>query len=99
MPKKEPGQFRLIHDLSFPKRRSVNSVITPENTRISYQNIETVIDLVVKYGRHCLMAKADIEDALRLLCINPDDYHFLVFSVGGKFYYDRSLALGVASAC
>ena len=99
VPKKEPGQFRLIHDLSFPKGGSVNSAIPPENTRVSYQNIETVIDLVVKYGRHCLMAKADIEDAFRLLCINPDDYHFLVFSVDGKFYYDRSLAMGVASAC
>ena len=30
VPKKESGEFRLIHDLSFPKTNSVNSHIPPE---------------------------------------------------------------------
>ena len=99
VPKKEPGCFRLIHDLSYPKNASVNSSIPPEKSAVVYQNIETVIDLVIKHGRHCLMAKADIEDAFRLLCINPRDYHLLMFSFNGNFYYDRSLAMGASSAC
>ena len=45
------------------------------------------------------MAKSDIEDAFRLLCIDPKDYHLLLFSHKGEFYYDRSLAMGASSAC
>jgi hypothetical protein len=46
VPKEESGSFRLIHDLSFPKGGSVNFWTPPEYTLVSYQNIETVIELV-----------------------------------------------------
>ena len=94
IPKKQPGRFRLIHDLSFPRGASVNSSISPENTSVQYENIENV-----KNGRHCLMAKADIEDAFRLLCVHPDDYHKLLLTYNGAFYYDRALAMGISSVC
>ena len=45
------------------------------------------------------MDKSDIEDAFHLLCIDPKDYHLLLFSHKGEFYYDRSLAMGASSAC
>lgn len=34
IPKKVPGEFRLIHHLSFPKGSSVNDGIPPENTSV-----------------------------------------------------------------
>jgi hypothetical protein len=55
VPKKELGQFRLIHDLSYPKFTSV-----------TYQNIESVVELVQFYGSKCQMAKCDIQDAFDL---------------------------------
>ena len=36
VPKKESGEFQLIHDLSFPKTNSVNSHILPEFTTVSF---------------------------------------------------------------
>ena len=44
------------------------------------------------------MAKSDIEDAFRLLCINPRDYNLLMCSFNRDFYYDRSIAMGASSA-
>ena len=35
--KKEAGQFRLIHDLSYPRVNLVNSCIPPEFTAVQYQ--------------------------------------------------------------
>ena len=97
--KKEIGQYRLIHDLSYPRGDSVNTFIPKENATVSYQNIETVIELVQHYGRNCLMAKADIEDAFRNLVINPSDYHLLGLQWEEKFYYDTCLPMGCSSSC
>ena len=92
-------QYRLIHDLSFPRENSVNSGIPKENSTVEYQNIETVIELVQFYGRNCLMAKTDIEDAFRNLIIHPEDHHLLGLQWEGKFYYDTCLPMGCSSSC
>jgi hypothetical protein len=86
VPKKEPGQFRLIHDyLSFPKGNSINSCIPSEFTSVNYQNIETVVELVQFYGPKCQMAKCDIQDAFFLLPMHKDDHHLLGFHWQGQF--------------
>ena len=99
VPKKEIGQYRLIHDLSFPKGDSVNSHIPEEFTTVSYQNIETVIDLVHSHGYNCLMSKADIKDAFRLIPVHHDDYHLLGFHWNNRFYFDMALPMGASSSC
>jgi len=70
VPKKELGQFRLIHDLSYPKFTSV-----------TYQNIESVVELVQFYGSKCQMAKCDIQDAFFLLTMHKNDHNLLGFSL------------------
>ena len=99
VPKKEQGKFRVIHDLSFPKSDSVNMHILPESSSVSYQNIETVIKLVQKNKHNCLMAKADIEDAFRLIPIYPADHHLLGFTWNQKYFYDTCLPMGCSSSC
>lgn len=99
VPKKELGQFRLIHDLSYPKGASVNSNIPPEFSAVNYQNIETVIDIVQSYGHNCLMSKSDIQEAFRLIPIKQSDHRLLGFSWRGKFYHDCVLAFGASSSC
>lgn len=98
VPKKEPGQFRLIHDLSYPKGQSANSCIPSEFTSVNYQNIETVVELVQLYGPRCLMATCDIQDAFFLLLIHKDDHHLLGFHWLGPFYYSRVLPMGASTS-
>ena len=78
VPKKIQGHFRLIHDLSYPEKNSVNFHIPPENSQVSYDSIDTIISLVRQFGHAALMAKCDIEDGFRNIPINPSDYHLTV---------------------
>ena len=50
VPKKVPGDFRLIHHLSFPKGRSVNDVIATEDTSVRYGTVVEEIRLIKLAG-------------------------------------------------
>ena len=43
VPKKEPGKFRLIHDLSFPLDVSVNDFIDPAEARVHYESFDHLV--------------------------------------------------------
>lgn len=45
------------------------------------------------------MAKTDIQDAFRIVPINPEDYKLLGFSWQGLYYYDKCLPKGASSSC
>lgn len=92
--KSEHGTFRIIHDLSYPKNNSVNTYIHKENSVVQYDTIDWVINLVQQYGPCCLIAKIDIEDALRIIPINPSDYHLMGFSWEEKKLLWQMLAYG-----
>jgi hypothetical protein len=77
VPKKEAGQFRLIHDLSFPRGHSVNSNIDTYFATVQYENLDHCVDIIQKLGPNTLMAKADIQEAFRNVPIHPKDYKFL----------------------
>lgn len=103
IPKKDKGDYRLIHDLSFPKHHSVNSSIDRQFTAVQYDTIDTVVDKVKLCGRNCLMSKTDIENAFRLIPIHPADRYLLGFSweiEGKKVYFkDACLAMGLSLSC
>ena len=97
--KHEPGKFRLIHDLSFPRDDSINTYTSKESTTVHYETLDSVVDLVKLYGPGSLIAKADIQDALRIIPIRPQDYPFLGIMWDGKFYYDKVLPMGASVSC
>ena len=99
IPKKMPGEFRIIHDLSFPSGSSVNDQIPECNSKVHYESIEDIIKLVKKFGRNSLMAKTDIEDGFRNIPIHPLDYHLLGFKWDNMYYFDKCLPMGASSSC
>ena len=50
-------------------------------------------------GPRCLNAKADIQEAFRLIPIRPQDYPLLGFTWQGIFYHDKVLPMGSAVSC
>lgn len=74
-------------------------MIPPEKSTVQYDSIDVVTDLVKIFGEGSLMAKADIQDAFRIIPIHPDDYKLLGFSWQGHYYYDRCLPMGASSSC
>ena len=97
--KKESGKYRLIHNLSFPRDKSINAHIDKSLAAVKYETFDYFINLVQEVGRGAMMAKCDIEEAFRFIPINPDDYHLLGFTWRKKFYYDKRLPMGCRMSC
>ena len=99
VPKHDPGKFRLIHDLSFPRGDSINLYTSKQFTCVQYETLDQVVSLVQECGQGCFIPKADIKDAFRLIPIKPQDYHLLGMTWHGLFYHDKVLPMGSAISC
>ena len=57
------GDFRLIHNLSYPSQNSVNDFIDPEFCTVRYSDIDDAIDMINRIGKGGKLAKTDIKSA------------------------------------
>ena len=80
--KKNPGEFRMIHHLSFLRNSgaSINENIAEEFISVSYASIQDAISKIKTLGKGCLLAKTDVRSALRIVPIHPSNYPLLGFS-------------------
>ena len=99
VPKKSPGEYRLIHHLSYPYGSSVNDGIAFENCTVTYARIDDAIQLIRSAGQGCYLAKTDIQSAFRIIPIHPSDYPLLCMCWRGKYYYDGCMPMSCASSC
>ena len=99
-PKKTPGQYRLIHDLSYPYDfSSVNYNIPQSAKQVSYSSVGKAIQLIQKLPHGAYAAKSDIENAFKLIPIKPSLYPKLGIFFEDQYYYDKTLPQGCASSC
>ena len=99
--KSTPGQYRLLHNLSYPydeANTSVNGNIPRVLSSTKYATIEDAVRILGMLDSPYL-AKSDIASAFRLLPLRPDNYNITGFSLNGHFYYDRCLPMGASSSC
>ena len=99
VPKKIPGEFRLIHHLSYPRGSSVNDGISPDHTSVSYATISDAIGHIKAAGGGCFLAKTDVKNAFRIIPIRPMDYYLLGVRWKLFYYYDRCMPMGCSSSC
>ena len=77
----------------------MNSLIPHDFCTVKYETLDDVVSLVSKFGCGCLIAKADVEDAFRIIPVSPFDYHLLGFKFNGKIFYDKDLPMGCSTSC
>ncbi|VDI44723.1 Hypothetical predicted protein [Mytilus galloprovincialis] len=99
VPKGKDGQFRVIHNLSYPENSSVNDFIDPKKCSVVYSNIDDAVDVIKLYGNKTLASKSDVRSAFRLLPISPIDFDLLGFKINQEFYFDKSLPFGASISC
>ena len=99
VPKKTPGEFRMIHHLSFPEGFSVNDFIPKEMSSVQYATIQDAIYFIQRSPQSVYMAKVDVESAFRIMPFSPADRPLLGFQWLGKFYMDAVLPMGCSSSC
>ena len=100
-------KYRIIHDLSWPPRDSVNDHIDPDLYRCVYASFDQAVSLVKKHGVGALMAKLDLADVFKHILVQPEDWPLLCSSwdmvqVDGsvlrQYYIDLFLPFGLRSS-
>jgi len=99
VPKKTPGEFRLIHHLSYQRGSSVNDGISPENCSVSYATISDAIQHIKATGPGCFPAKTDIKNAFRIIPFYSQDQGLLGIHWKGLYYHDCCMPKGCSSSC
>lgn len=99
VPKKTPGEYRLIHHLSYPQGFSVNDFIDPRLTSVQYTSFDEAVHMLQDLGQNCKLFKMDLKNAFRLLPVNRDDFSLLGFKFHDKFFIDKALPFGCAISC
>ena len=97
--KKEKGKYRMIQHLSYPRGNSVNDGIEDANKTVSYQNIDTAMQLLKDVGKGAFFAKTDVSNAFRIIPLHPDQYYLFGFHFRNKYYYDKCLPMGCSASC
>jgi len=59
VPKKQQGEFRMIHHLSYPEGGSINVFIDPKLSSVQYTSFDAAITFIKKIGRNCKLFKMD----------------------------------------
>ena len=85
----------MIHHLSYPKVALMNDCIPLEFSSVRYASVDDAISLIQRQVKGCAMAKTDVRSAFRIVPVHPLDYPLLGFQRKGKWYYDKTLPLGV----
>ena len=99
VPKKTPGEFRMIHHLSFPEGNSVNDFIDKKYSSAQYTNFDEAVHMVQDLGRHCKLFKMDLKIASRLLPVRREDFEILGIQLNGMFSVEKALPFGASVSC
>ncbi|MCP3932380.1 MAG: hypothetical protein GY705_25190, partial [Bacteroidetes bacterium] len=99
VPKKEKNKIRIIHNLSHPKKDSVNYQIPRHYCAVEYELIDVCCAIVFSLGVGCLMSKGDLCQAFRLLRVSLNDLKFLGFTWKGLIYFDKMMPMGASISC
>ena len=98
---------RLIFHLSYPRdgSSSVNANTPTQLCKVQYPDFNEAIQLCIKAGKGCKIAKSDMKSAFRNLGILKEHWKFLVVKatspLDGKTYYfvDKCLPFGASISC
>ncbi len=98
VPKKGSAtKHRIIHHLSYPHGRSVNSCTADWPCPLA--RFAQAVDIVRRSGRGCFMAKVDVKAAYRTIAVRPADWPLLGMHWEGRYYFHRTLPFGLRSSC
>ena len=99
-PKRDPGKIRVIFDLSYPPKASVNH-FTPrdsflgEPAQCALPKFEDIVSFIVKQGEGSWLYSVDVARAYRSLKICPGDINLLGINHRDKYYVDLAVAFGL----
>ena len=102
-PKKDSDKRRIVLDLSWPEKFSVNDGIDADSYldmqyKMRLPNIDLMEEKVLQLGRGAYLYKTDLSRGYRQLRVDPFDWPLLGFVHDEKFYIDICPPFGLRSA-
>lgn len=97
--KKDPGEYRMIHHLSYPDNHSINDGIPPDESFVQYSSILDAIQFIKQCGEGAFCCKTDIKSAFRIINLHHSQFKFVGFKWKNKYYFDTCLQFGLSSSC
>ena len=94
----QPGKWRLIVDLSFPRGCSVNDATELEVCSLHYTLVDETCERVVAMGRGTVLAKFDVQGAFRTIPVHLNDTRLLGMHWEGRIHVDKALPFRLRSA-
>ena len=94
----QPGEWRLIVDLSYPAGASINDGIESALCSLRYSSVDDAVRRLLAKDPCSFMAKIDIESAYRIVPVHPDDRVLLGMRWKNELYIDTALPFGLCSA-
>ena len=88
VPKDNGKKTRLIFHLSYPRRPnspSVNANTPDEICSVKYPDFSQAINLCLKEGRYCRLAKSDMQSAFRVLGVVRRHWRYLLLKAKSPF--------------
>lgn len=95
---KSDGGWRRIHDLSYPRGRSVNDGIPDDFGALEYASLDDAISALLLMGTGAILVKRDLSDAFRHVPVASSDFWLLGFFCDGLYWIDRFLPFGLRTA-
>ena len=106
VPKYNNKDVRLIFHLSYPRNgASINSETPDDLCSVDYCDFNEAIQMCLKEGRCCFIAKSDMKSAFRNLNMKKEDWPFLLLMarspIDKKWYFfvDKNLPFGSSISC
>ena len=103
VPKKSPGDRRIIADFSYPPGVSVNDGISKEfylgeSVELTYPSVDSLASLLKIHGPGVHIFKKDLRKAYRQFKIDPKDISLCGYVWDQAIYLDVALVMGARSA-
>lgn len=97
---KKPSGHRMIHHLSWPRSRPVESINgNTDSLDLTLTTFDHAIDTIAVTGAGTLLSKIDIQAAYRCIPVRQQDQPLLGIKWKDKWYYDKVLPFGLSSSC
>ena len=93
----QPGKWRLIVDLSRPRKHSVNDGVLKEYCYLKYPSVDNAVRVILTLGPGTQLVKFDIKSAYCIVPVHPSDCLLLSMAWQGKVYVDTASPFGLCS--
>ncbi len=89
--------MRIINNLSWPVKKSINEFVHPNDFSLSYTSVDGAVRRIQIFDDPYI-SKQDIASAFTHIIVHPSDWNLLGFKWHDQYYFSMCLVFGCGSS-